>query len=69
MLKSKKKKDDQSPSKKALSSDYDGDQAINSSEAETAPGSEDKGPDHLISTGHQMTKLVSYFEYLVLLSF
>ena len=40
MLKSKKKKDDQSPSKKALSSDYDGDQAINSSEAETSPGSE-----------------------------
>ena len=69
MLKSKKKKDDQSPSKKALSSDYDGDQAINSSEAETSPGSEDKGLDHVISTGRQMTNFLSNFEYLLILCF
>ena len=56
MLKSKKKKDDQSPSKKALSSDYDGDQAINSSEAETSPGSEDKAS---ISTSGSKSALKS----------
>ena len=36
MLKSKRKKDDESPSKKALSSDYDHDQTINS-QVETSP--------------------------------
>ena len=30
---------------------------------------QDKGLDHVISTGRQMTNLVSNFEYLVLLSF
>ena len=30
---------------------------------------EDHGLDHVISTGRQMTNLVSNFEYLVLLSF
>ena len=51
MLKSKRKKDDQSPSKKALSSDYDHDHAINS-EAETPPGS---GAETSMSSGSKST--------------
>ena len=53
MLKSKRKKDDESPSKKALSSDYDHDQAINS-QVENSPVS-GGGAEASTSSGSKST--------------